>query len=312
MRLVADSGLWSTGQRRRASSADGRAGSQWCGAVVDRRRPVGRRPDHVHRSGPRGLAVARPRRARAQRAGRGAGRPHASSGPSNSPASTCCPDRSNRCGGSRSGTGCVAGGPPASATASRPSTARSSTPRSPCSPRAPQDFFTDDTFDSDVAGLLRPHAAALSAHLHGGDPRVIELVRTCAELADDVGVAFGEADRVPLRRDDYALAAGADPGRHGSGAIATGADSVNWGAVPPGIFDAAENTVEWRIEAADGIAKAVVRVELSGQGLAVGDRRAAAVGRPRWCGCARRRRRRGVPARGRAAAARHRIGCVGS
>lgn len=133
-----------------------------------------------------------------------------------------------------------------------------------------QEFFTDDTFDSDVAGLLRPHAAALSAYPHGGDPRVIELVRTCAVLADDVGVAFDEADRVPLHRDDYALAAGADPGRNGSGAIATGVDSVHWGAVPPGIFDAAERTVEWRIEASDAIAKAIVRVELSGQGLASG------------------------------------------
>jgi hypothetical protein len=133
-----------------------------------------------------------------------------------------------------------------------------------------QDFFTDDTFDSDVVGLLRPHTAALSAHLHGGDPRVIELVRTCAELADDVGVVFGEADRVPLRRDDYALAAGADPRGYGSGAIATGADSVHWGAVPPGIFDGAEGTVGWRVEAADGFTKAIVRVELSGQRLASG------------------------------------------
>jgi hypothetical protein len=133
-----------------------------------------------------------------------------------------------------------------------------------------QDYFTDDTFDSDVAGLLRPHAAALSAHLHGGDPRVIELVQTCAEVADDVGVAFGEADRVPQHRDDDALAAGADAGRHGSPAIATGADSVNWGAVPPGIFDAAERTVGWSVETADVFAKAVVRVELSGQGLASG------------------------------------------
>jgi hypothetical protein len=135
---------------------------------------------------------------------------------------------------------------------------------------AAQDYFTDDSFDSDVAGLLRPHAVALSAHLQGGDPRVIELVRNCAELADDVGVALGEADRVPLRRDDYALAAGPEVGSHGSPAIATGIDSVNWGAVPPGIFDAAENTVGWRIEAADGVTKAVVRVELSGAGLASG------------------------------------------
>jgi hypothetical protein len=133
-----------------------------------------------------------------------------------------------------------------------------------------QDFFTDDSFDSDVAGLLRPHSAALSARLNGGDPRVIELVQTCADLADDVGVAFVEADLMPQRRDDYALAAGSDAGLRGSGAIATGVGSVNWGAVPPGIFDAAENTVDWRVGPADGFAKAVVRVELSGLGLASG------------------------------------------
>jgi hypothetical protein len=98
----------------------------------------------------------------------------------------------------------------------------------------------------------------------------MELVRTCAELADDVGVVFGEADRVPLRRDDYALAAGPDPGRNPASAIATGADSVNWAAVPPGIFDAAERTLGWRVEALDGVTKAVVRAELSGPGLASG------------------------------------------
>jgi hypothetical protein len=133
-----------------------------------------------------------------------------------------------------------------------------------------EDFFTDDTFDSDVAGLLRPHAAALGAHLQAGDPRVVELVRTCADLGDDVGVAIAEADHVPQRRDDYALAAGPDAGVRGSAAIAAGTDSVSWGAVPPGIFDAAENTVDWRVESAEGFAKAVVHVELSGYGLAAG------------------------------------------
>lgn len=133
-----------------------------------------------------------------------------------------------------------------------------------------EDFFTDDTFDSDVAALLRPHAAALGAHLQGGDPRLVALVQACADLADDVGVAVGEADGVALRRDDYALVAGGDSGRQGSAAIATGVDSVNWGAVPPGVFDAAENTVSWRVEPTDGFATAVVRVELSGSGLAAG------------------------------------------
>ncbi|MEN3321697.1 MAG: hypothetical protein V7643_5099 [Mycobacterium sp.] len=135
---------------------------------------------------------------------------------------------------------------------------------------AADDFFTDDTFDSGVADLLRPHAGALSAYLQDADPRVIELVRTCADLADDVGVAFGEPDGVTLRRDDYALAAGPDLSGRGSGAIATGTDSLNWTAVPPGIFDAAENTVAWHVIAADGFAKAVVQVELSGFGLASG------------------------------------------
>jgi hypothetical protein len=133
-----------------------------------------------------------------------------------------------------------------------------------------EDFFTDDTVDSDVSALLRPHTAALGAHLRGGDPRVVDLVRTCADLAGDVGVAFGEADAVALRRDDYALAAGPDSRGRGSSAIAMGNDSVNWAAVPPGVFDAAEDTVEWRVEAAGGVTKAVVHVELSGSGLAAG------------------------------------------
>jgi hypothetical protein len=135
---------------------------------------------------------------------------------------------------------------------------------------AAEDYFTDDTFDSDVAALLRPHTAALSAHLRDGDPRVVDLVRTCADLAEDIGVAFGEADVVAQRRDDYALAAGADGNGRAAGAIATGTDSVNWAGVPPGVFDAAEDTVEWRIEATEGSAKAVVRVGLSGSGLAAG------------------------------------------
>jgi hypothetical protein len=133
-----------------------------------------------------------------------------------------------------------------------------------------EEFFTDDTLDSDVAALLRPHTAALGAHLQDGDPRIVELVRMCADLADDVGVAFAETDRVVSRRDDYALAAGVDGNGRSAGSIATGTDSLNWGAVPAGIFDAAEETIKWQIEAADGSAKAVVRVALSGKGLAAG------------------------------------------
>src|SRR5690242_15834420 len=139
---------------------------------------------------------------------------------------------------------------------------------------AAEEYFTDDTFDSDVAALLRPHTAALSAHRKGGDPRVVDLVAACADLAEDVGIAFGgadvDADVVAPRRDAYALAAGADANGRAAGAIASGTDSVNWGAVPPGVFDAAEGTVDWRVEATAGSAKAVVRVSLSGTGLAAG------------------------------------------
>ncbi len=41
---------------------------------------------------------------------------------------------------------------------------------------AAQDFFGEDTLDSDVAELLRPHRASLVAGAHGEDPRVAELV----------------------------------------------------------------------------------------------------------------------------------------
>ncbi|MGX9791603.1 hypothetical protein [Mycobacterium sp. MMS18-G62] len=133
-----------------------------------------------------------------------------------------------------------------------------------------QDFFTDDTFDSDVESLLRPHAATLNLYMREADPRVVELVRACSELAEDLGIAIDatETAAVTGRRDDYALAAGSATGRR-SGAVATGTTSINWSAVPPGIFDAAEDTVEWRIDAGEPVS-AVVRAELTGMGSAAG------------------------------------------
>lgn len=130
-----------------------------------------------------------------------------------------------------------------------------------------EDFFTDDTFDSDVTGLIAPHAGALSLHAQVGDPRVVDLVRACTALADDVGVAL-EAVSVEAagRRDDYALAAGADAGGSRSGSIAGGVESIKWGGVPAGVFDAAEDTIGWHVEAEDGAGYAVVLVELAGAG----------------------------------------------
>ena len=97
---------------------------------------------------------------------------------------------------------------------------------------AAEDFFTDDTFDSDVAEILRPHAAALDAHVRQGDPRVLELVRECTDLADDVGIVF-EATVEAARRDDYALAAGGDIGKAAAAMNSAGVGSVEWSAVLP-------------------------------------------------------------------------------
>lgn len=130
---------------------------------------------------------------------------------------------------------------------------------------AAQDFFGDDTFDSDIGPLLAPHSAALSAIAAQGDPRVAELLDRCREVADDTGVAFGDTSPVG-QRADYALAAGGDrPGR-GPGAVASGTASINWAAVPPGIFDAAEETVGWTVGVTGDAVEAVVRAELSGYG----------------------------------------------
>jgi hypothetical protein len=130
---------------------------------------------------------------------------------------------------------------------------------------ATEDYFTDDTFDSNVDDMLRPHAAALNALVAQGDPRVVELVRQCEELAGDLGLAF-EASVAAGRRDDYALAAGGDSGGQRPGAVASGVDSISWAAVPAGIFDAAENTVDWSVEIEAKAVKAVVQVALSGSG----------------------------------------------
>jgi hypothetical protein len=126
-----------------------------------------------------------------------------------------------------------------------------------------EDFFTVDTFDSDVAEVLRPHVAALNAHVQEGDPRIVELVERCADLADEVGIAFDTPARA-ARRDDYALAAGGERGRATSATVASGVGSVQWSAVPSGIFDAAENTADWSVETVEGVVTATVRVALSG------------------------------------------------
>ena len=145
-------------------------------------------------------------------------------------------------------------------------------------------FFADDTLDSDVAELLAPHGTALITHLAGDDPRIVDLVRAGAGLAEEVGIEdigwlelFAALDDSSTglvmpsgRRDDYALAAGTDRSPRGVAPIARGVASINWSAVPPAIFDAGENTVDWSVETAGAAAVAVVRAAVIGPNPATG------------------------------------------
>lgn len=122
---------------------------------------------------------------------------------------------------------------------------------------AAQEFFAEDTLDSDVEGLLRPHRDALLAQRRDGDPRVTALVESCLDLADWAEVAEPVAVPGERRRDDYALAAGGTSGQ--SEAIGGGTASISWSAVPSGVFDAAEDTVDWSVRG-DGSGRAVATV----------------------------------------------------
>lgn len=147
-----------------------------------------------------------------------------------------------------------------------------------------QNFFPDDTLDSDVAGLLAPHAAALLGHARSDDPRVVDLVRAGAGLADEIGTdderwskliaAVDDSTAAPAspsdRRDDYALAAGAGARPRGATAIAHGVTSIAWSGVPPAIFDAGEGTVDWRIDASGPDVVAVVQATVIGPDPATG------------------------------------------
>jgi len=147
-----------------------------------------------------------------------------------------------------------------------------------------QSFFPDDTLDSDVAELLAPHAAALISHVRSDDSRIVELVRAGAGLADEIGtegdlwselIAAVDDSALVLtlpsdRRDDYALAAGAGAGPRGAATIARGVASIAWSGVPPAIFDAGENTVDWSIEAGGAPVVAVVWASVIGPDPATG------------------------------------------
>ena len=127
-------------------------------------------------------------------------------------------------------------------------------------------YFSQDTLDSDIGGLLAPHRETLSGLAATGDPRVLDLVGNAVSLADETGLGdWSEVlgAQAQPRQDDYALAAG-QPGAGDDGAIASGVASVSWTAVPPRIFDAAERTIDWSVQARDGAVVADIRVAAIG------------------------------------------------
>lgn len=73
--------------------------------------------------------------------------------------------------------------------------------------------------------------------------------------------AAGLAAAVSPGQREYALAAGAGSGTPGGGVVAEGRTSVDWARVPPGVLDAAEDTVAWRIVAAPAGTRLDVVVE---------------------------------------------------
>ncbi|MEV7548583.1 hypothetical protein AB0N89_03045 [Amycolatopsis sp. NPDC089917] len=118
-----------------------------------------------------------------------------------------------------------------------------------------------DGFEASPAELFDT-AIADGALLAAAPPVADEVRRLCARLAswfddqDDVVRAEAAAEvsarleNVASSQRAYALAAGTDPPVPGEGVLASGRASVDWARVPPGILDAAEDTVTWRIVAA--------------------------------------------------------------
>ena len=124
-----------------------------------------------------------------------------------------------------------------------------------------------DGFEATPAELF--DAAVAGGALAGPADEVQAL---CARLAawfdaqDDVVRAetAAEAQPAPGQRA-YALAAGSGPAARGEGVLAEGRASVDWARVPPGVLDAAEGTVTWRIAAAvTTSAAARLEVEVAG------------------------------------------------
>ncbi|MFE5567416.1 hypothetical protein ACFQ68_20695 [Amycolatopsis japonica] len=114
-----------------------------------------------------------------------------------------------------------------------------------------------DGFEASPAELFDA-AIADGALAAAAWPVADDVQQLCARLAawfddqDDVvrAEAAARVETPAPSQNAYALAAGLDPVAPGEGVLASGRASVDWARVPPGILDAGEDTVSWRIVAA--------------------------------------------------------------
>ncbi|WP_410638556.1 hypothetical protein [Amycolatopsis sp. lyj-346] len=108
-----------------------------------------------------------------------------------------------------------------------------------------------DGFEATPAELFDAAAEGVAATAVAGEVRGL-CRRLSAWFDDRDDVVRAEAAAAPAAaaspgQREYALAAGAGSAAPAAGVVAGGRASVDWARVPPGILDAAENTVAWRI-----------------------------------------------------------------
>ncbi|MFB9924327.1 hypothetical protein ACFORO_10915 [Amycolatopsis halotolerans] len=103
-----------------------------------------------------------------------------------------------------------------------------------------------------AAGSVAEETRQLCTQLSTWFDRQDDLER--AEVAADLAARVAPGQRA------YALAAGAGPSASGEGVLAEGRASVDWARVPPGVLDAADDTVTWRIVATRTAARLEVEV----------------------------------------------------
>ncbi|MEU8632474.1 hypothetical protein AB0C38_09925 [Amycolatopsis sp. NPDC048633] len=113
-----------------------------------------------------------------------------------------------------------------------------------------------ELFDSAVEGLA---ATPVADEVRGLCTRLSAWFDDQDDVVRAEAAARLAADAMPGQRA-YALAAGAGSGASGEGVVTEGRASVDWARVPPGVLDAAEDTVTWRVVAAPTATRLEVEV----------------------------------------------------